>query len=302
MDLFLANRLRRGPTMDTPYHFLAYYDNIPSHHPFKMDHKPDILVVEGSDYNNVSYSKVVSVIECKPKEKKGRAQETSYMGLHMDARPDMPGVYGLWVRPQCYQVLWSDASGVSASPESSWNDCRLLEAYVYSLYHPPKGHILFDTTITAADEVPENLDRARWTIKGYRNEDYADCEWIFVGSPWGRRTNVWKHEGHEGPTVIKDAYRDNRRRYEEHQLLHKIHRNGVFPGVVRTLKPPKKFPKIITVSKPNERRTKTRLTMGSYGVSLHRAETVKDLLMAIYDIVEGSCFPLLLSTPDGNGQ
>ena len=298
MQMFLGKLPDRVGQLKRAYRFLVYHTQVPSHHPYKFDDKPNILVVEGDDYHKVSYCKVVSLIQCQPERQDGHPQETRYMKLHMKARPDMPGVYGLWACRQYYPVFWSDASGMIASAHSSWDDCELLAAYVYSLYHPPKGHILFDTTITAADEVPENLDRARWTIKGYRNEDYADCEWIFVGSPWGRRTNVWKHEGREGPTVIKDAYRDNRRRYEEHLLLNKVHHKGIFPGVVRTMKRPKTFPKIITAAKPDERRTKTRLIMGSYGESLLRAKSVKDLLMAVYDIVESSSFPLLLTTID----
>lgn len=107
------------PKPKQPYHFLEYHSNIPSHHPFKSEDRPDIFVVEGNDYAHVSHCKVVSVIDCKPTNEDGQGQETSYMKMHMYARPDMPGLYGLWVRPQYYQVLWSDASGVSASPKSS---------------------------------------------------------------------------------------------------------------------------------------------------------------------------------------
>ena len=229
------------------------------------------------------------------------------MSLHMDARPDMPGVYGLWAGPEGYQVLWSDASGVTASPKSSWDVCELLAAYVYSLYYPPANHILFDQTITSPIAPRLGSNKPRWTIEGHLKDPYRACEWIFTASSWGRRTNVWKHEiKGKGPVVVKDAYRvvindayrDIRRHYEEEILIKKIHRNGIFPGVVRTLEPAEHHQNITTPPSSKAQRTKTRLIMGSYGESLLRAKSVKDLLMAVYDIVESSSFPLLLTTID----
>ena len=303
MQMFLGNLPERVGQLKHAYHFLVYHTQVPSHHPYKFDDKPNILVVEGDDYHKVSYCKVVSLIQCQPERQDGHPQETRYMKLHMKARPDMPGVYGLWACRQYYQVLWSDASGMIASAHSSWDDCELLAAYVYSLYDPPDNHMLFDSTIIASDELPEKSDKARWTIKGHLKEAYLDCEWIFNGSAWGRRTNVWKHEIEgKGPVVVKDSYQDNRRRYMEKKLINKIHSKGIFPGVVRTLKAAEQRLVITTASRTKEHRTKTRLIMGSYGESLLRAKTVKDLLMAIYDIVESSSFTLSYSRANDNSQ
>ena len=264
--------MNRATKRKHPYYFLDFHNSIPLCHPFEDLSRPDLIVVEGKPRGRVPYYKVVSVLECKPVNQDGRAQVTSYMSLHMDARPDMPGVYGLWVGPEGYQVLWSDASGVTASPKSSWDACELLAAYVYSLYDPPDNHMLFDSTIIASDELPEKSDKARWTIKGHLKEAYLDCEWIFNGSAWGRRTNVWKHEIEgKGPVVVKDSYQDNRRQYMEKKLIQKIHSNGIFPGVVRILKAAEQCLVITPASSAKEYRTKTRLIMGSYGEWLLRA-------------------------------
>ena len=250
--------------------------------------------MEGKPRGRVPYYTVVSVIECKPVKEDGQAQLASYMSLHMDARPDMPGVYGLWVRPDGYQVLWSDASGVIASPKSSWDVCELLAAYVYSLYYPPADHILFDQAITSPTTPRLGSNKPRWTIAGHLKDPYRACEWIFTASSWGRRTNVWKHEiKGKGPVVVKDAYRDNKRNYEEEILIKKIHSNGIFPGVVRILEPAEHYQEITTPPTHKAQRTKTRLIMGSYGESLLQAKSVKDLLMAVYDIVESSSFSSL---------
>lgn len=302
MQLHLDN-LPKHLKRQAAYHFVDYHTLTLLDHPFDMGGRPDILVVEGTSRVNISFREVVSVIECQAVKEDGQPQESSYMSLHMNARPDMPGVYGLWARPQCYQVLWSDAAGIVASPQSGWEDCSLLEAYVYSLYDPPKGHTLFDPTIIRSTVVPSDWEKARLTIKGHLKDPYLHCYWIAVGSSWGRRTNVWMRnfEG-KGPVVIKDAYRDDNREYEEDKLLEKIHRKGIFPGVVRTLEAAEKHPKITTASITEKQRTKTRLVMGSYGVWLRGAKSVKDLLMAVYDIVEGSSCCSLLSTVDDDSH
>ena len=295
--------MNRATKRKHPYYFLDFHNSIPLCHPFEDLSRPDLIVVEGKPRGRVPYYKVVSVLECKPVNQDGRAQVTSYMSLHMDARPDMPGVYGLWVGPEGYQVLWSDASGVTASPKSSWDACELLAAYVYSLYYPPADHILFDQAITSPTTPRLGSNKPRWTIAGHLKDPYRACEWIFTASSWGRRTNVWKHEiKGKGPVVVKVTYRDNKRRFEEEILIQKIHRNGIFPGVVRTLEPAVHYQDITTPPSTYSRRTKTRLIMGSYGESLLQAKSVKDLLMAIYDIVEGLSFRPLSSTANANDQ
>ena len=90
--------------------------------------------------------------------------------------------------------------------------------------------------------------------------------------------------------VIKDSYRDNERRFKEEALLDKIHGDtGIYPGVVRKLHGGS-VPDITTArratSKLTPERTKARLVMGSFGEELCKAETVRDILMVVYDVLE----------------
>lgn len=102
--------------------------------------------------------------------------------------------------------------------------------------------------------------------------------------------------------MIKDAYRDEGRRFKEKDLVKQIHNEGIVPGVVRILNavdvktgPLDSDPLLstaggMTAAAHVVHRTKTRLVMGSSGDRLHKAKTVGDLVKAIYDVVEGLFF------------
>lgn len=271
------------------------------YHPYNVQNAPDLLAVEEGkcdyehitgkdrgDYRGVHYNRVVSVIECKPKRGNGWAQASTYYWQLMEARPDMPGVYGLSAKPQGYQVLWSDACGTVISPITEWNKLDLLEGYVYSLYFPPKGHFLFDPTITSSTG-DSDMKQPMWTIKSPRGVEYSRCLKLFTGSSWGRRTSIWRQQGQA--LVIKDSFREDVRRFEESKFLQDIHDSGIFPGVVRTLELPKLDPKSTAIATAlrvdRVARKRTRLILGSYGEPLENARSVKDILMAVYDILEG---------------
>jgi hypothetical protein len=145
----------------------------------------------------------------------------------------MPGVYGLGTRAAGYEILWSDASGVIASPMFPWNsDCGALIRYVYSLYIPPPSHFAFDLSIKAIED-HNATEPPLWTVS-LHDKEYTDCRLLFFGPSWGRRTNVWiTQTDHEETIVIKDAYRDVERRFCEGQILSEIHDSGHLPGVVR---------------------------------------------------------------------
>ena len=110
-------------------------------------------------------------------------------------------------------------------------------------------------------------------------------------------------EDAEDFAVIKDSYRDVQRRFQEDDLLRHIHSDGNspdvvrnFPGVVRVLAAGdvkgfdgKPIVTRSTTDGPGKvgRRGKKRLVMGSRGSQPSAAESVKDVLMAIYDGAEG---------------
>jgi hypothetical protein len=217
----------------------------------------------------------------------------------MTARPDMPGVYGLGVRAKCYEVLWSDASGVIASPSIRWDsDCGMLASYIQSLYIPPPRHFTNDPTIEVVDD-DNSTTAPNWTIR-IRGKSYENCRIIFSGPSWGRRTFVWVGTIDDDTVVIKDAYRDDARRFCEGQILETIHDSAFVPGVVRLIDwcfvcinrtVISTAPRLSTDDPAVPYRRKTRLVLGSIGRSPRASKSVLDLLKAVYDAIEGMhCF------------
>ena len=294
----LASR-PKAERSEYPLLFLDHHHDVPIGSSEDDTENPDLVVVPGpitkyqqvkgrTHYSQVPYHKVFSVVKCKPKWEE---QMSNYCSPLMTARPDMPGIYALWARPQGYQVFWSDASGVVASPETLWADLELLGAYVYSLYCPPATHLLCDPTVHSPKLVEGMTSKGpHWTIECPNHTyHYSDCETLAIGDPWNRRTHVWKHADEQGTVVIKDSYRKDERPFKEEDLLDKIHGRGIYPGVVRMLHGGD-TPGITTATPAiGTPRKKTRLVMGSFGEALSEAESVKEILMVVYDVLESSC-------------
>ncbi|KAI0079447.1 hypothetical protein K474DRAFT_1659020 [Panus rudis PR-1116 ss-1] len=300
--------------------FIDHHGHSPPAHPYTSAEKPDIFAIYSfpelskylvkdsqSQYHGIPYYRMISVIENKTEYtfNEGRPQVTSYMLQHLEARPDMPGLYAITANPNFYQVLWGDASGTYASAEFQWSSLDPLVAYIRSLYSPPAEHHLFDPSVHTPALIPHRRIRKpgkksiTWTID-HDGQSYPNCESIFTGPICGRRTTVFARRDEHGEflsTIIKDYYRDDQRRFDEVKLINHIHVDGTVPGVVRLLvtDPEKSDVKSsdgvsITTARPASKtvrhRTKKRIVMGSHGKKLSQAQSVKDLLMAIYDIVE----------------
>jgi hypothetical protein len=89
--------------------------------------------------------------------------------------------------------------------------------------------------------------------------------------------------------VVKDMWRDERRRFEEEAILNKIHRHGFVQGVVRVAASGP-LPDVYierNVGGQPRRRSKRRLIMGSTGNRLSACESVLQFLKVMYDALEG---------------
>ena len=247
----------------------------------------------GSKYRNIRYQEIVSGCEMKRKLPDGGSQLTSNMSRAVEARPDVVGMYCLSATPDHYQIAWLDPAGPETSPRFDWTDLKPLASYIYSLYKPPREHIVADPTITVSDAATRT-DPPTWSV---RVDDvlYQHCQMISWDSLFGRRTTVFKHVAKDGcVTIIKDRFRDVTRRSKEDYLLEKIHADGTMPGVVRLLQKPLQVlaeggEPILTAprSTHSARRAKIRIVMGSTGRPLREVTSVKQLLMAFFDVVEG---------------
>ncbi|KAK7690220.1 hypothetical protein QCA50_006872 [Cerrena zonata] len=302
----------RNKNVELPYNnpivFLDHHSVPSAHCDIEFKPVPEIVGVFASKeeidsytsirnvYSDVPSYHIATFCEGKPKTISGADQAMRYTCQLLELRPDMPGVYGLCVNTKNYNIVWSDSSGPVTSAPIEWDDLKPLEAYIRSLYVPPKGHHLWDPSITSPTllplaECPDKKLKVHWNIKTEERE-YKDCVRIHIGDGWGRRTTVFMHDDSSGNfAVIKDSFRDDRRRYEEASLLKHIHSEGTFPGVVRLIASGEVAGRdgspIETarpyVEKEVDHWTKKRIVMGSRGSQLYAAESVREVLMTMYD-------------------
>ena len=230
----------------------------------------------------------------------GDPQAMRYAEQLLETYPDMVGISSFTANAEEYSILWSDASGTVSYP-ILWDDLIPLERYVYTLYHPHGGHHTRDPAIISPTRrVPPKgtEEEPRWTVMSPDGKIYESCHQSYTAEGWGRRTTVYVHNNPEDTydcAVTKDAYRDVQGRFEEADLLRRIHSDGNFPGVVRVLHSDPvtgQDGSPIATSHPAmigaTHRKKNRLVIGSRGSKLENAKSVKDILKAVFDGVEGT--------------
>ncbi|KAI0788731.1 hypothetical protein C8Q75DRAFT_767707 [Abortiporus biennis] len=249
--------LARLPDHDRPSHpivFLNHHRGPPSLHPRGSINaaKPDFLAVKGppdlydqylnpkpnGGYLGIPYPLALSTGEAKPRknQSRGALQAITYTCEHLEACPNLVGVFALSVGPKRYQVVWSDPGGVVVSQEEEWNldNMPLLLGYLFSLYCPRDDHISVDTSIefTPRSVLTGNPpDPYHWTIRCSDGEVYTNCERVVVGGGWGDRVNIFTAGKDGSEYYIKEAYHHPSRRFREDKLQERIHEEGPVPGV-----------------------------------------------------------------------
>lgn len=193
-----------------------------------------------------------------------------------------------------FRILWADAAGIIESePCSLVNNFDTIQRYVYSLYCPPDGHCLKDETMQLAKSSLSGP--AVWSLTADWGT-YNNCSTIFTGAPVGRRTVVYRYEEGGKLAIIKDVYvsEDYVEKRGERGLFHILQKAGFIPGLMRYFQSGHVHPRygmeIVTASAgaDGKKLKKYRLVYLSTGTSLFGATTAKDILMAMYDVVEGA--------------
>ncbi|KAL7281861.1 hypothetical protein ACG7TL_003326 [Trametes sanguinea] len=277
-----------------PIVFLDHHSHIPMHLSIgTVDDRPDIIGVLGREHGykivydgtceGVSNHCIETIVDAKA------AQATRYAFNIQQARPFRPGLFYLSVKPGEFQVVYSSPVGIGASEHKPWGDYASLCAYIYSLYDPPEGFVLYDRTIVAQEPAGSPLGKPAWAIET-KDDVYSRASIIFLGNPWGRGTTVFQAKRKEHSVIIKDSYIDCVRRNDEAQLLQLVHGHGRLPGVVRCIaaEDVKNGDDAILFKRKDGTltRKKRRIVLADVGQDLTLAESVNDLLMAIYDTLE----------------
>ncbi|KAI5116182.1 hypothetical protein M0805_002681 [Coniferiporia weirii] len=290
--------------------------NIPSQGKFEGSKmRPDIACVmstrkeavgiarTGKHDDPVHWNELVSLCEVK-KASTGdvHVQAGSYLYVLPRCRPDLAGMLYMSWENQHFHLYWSDTSGIIRSPSYPFSKARswkILFLYVRTIWDPLPSFPTRDPTMSLS--MGRSLT-PKWKIQTKQRMFIAEL--FFSTSAHGRQTCVFLDE--VAKRVIKDHWRDTHRRFRESIILQMI--KGV-PGVVQV-----DFSEVITVeiegaevplrtnemhSGPNalkERdgstrsaphREKQRSVLKTTGDGLDKRTTVRQLLMALYDGIEG---------------
>ncbi|OSD01122.1 hypothetical protein PYCCODRAFT_1436625 [Trametes coccinea BRFM310] len=247
-------------------------------------------MAEDGTYEGVPYHRVETLVDVKYSDRRD-AKANAIGSAHkvQDARPDRPGFYCLSVDTQHFQIIYTSPFGAQISECKPWTDTESLCAFVYSLYDPPEGHVLYDRTLTAVEPTAEPLGKPTWTIK-MSQRTYSKASIAFVGVPHGKRTTVFRVKGkYGGAEFIKDSFFDAYNCFAEAAVIRDLHKEGFVPGVVRITAAEyvKNGDDLIEIKAPGRlARRKQRMVLPDLGHDLTLAKSVNDLLMAIYDALE----------------
>ncbi|PVF98075.1 hypothetical protein CPB86DRAFT_759228 [Serendipita vermifera] len=244
-------------------------------------------------------------------QKGSHVQAASYTYFHLQARPDLTDVLGMYVIDKGFRLAISNACGVAYLSQVGWNDesaVPILYAWLFRLYSPFKDP---DT-----DRIVDGSN-IYFTIR-MQEETYDGCVLAKAYTAFGKRTTLFETPDKD---LIKYQYIELDRRYLEPEILDHIHAEGPFPGVVRVkapvgTRPPLERGPIVTQTEQEghstekttlnsvivkidklvgkvyetKERQRTRLVMEDRGISLMDVETPRDVLIIMYDLLETTRF------------
>jgi hypothetical protein len=297
-------------------------------HPTGTKCRPDIVAVTqslgiGLDRLHWSHLDATGVEQSsKASETRREAQEGAYTSYHLQARPDLVSVPGILASKSSFKLFFSNARRVYHTGAIDWNSDKgqkLLYAWMWRLYHPERdksitvdmkaspptftvvagGTAYNQLVILRAGEsidrrtmVFEKLDTNAVLRRGTRLEEGSDLSVDEAQDPQSGFSPTTDRSTCPN-TVIKEQYIGTSCSFREGPILKKIHAAGDFPGVVRFdhYEYVKNDGKDISVE---SNLVKTRLVLKDRGTPLEKVGTMRELLMGVYDLLEGEC---LLSPP-----
>ena len=276
----------------------------PHHHPCDHLDVPDFLALPLTIFQKLRRKKVKpawyhlsSVGEWKPGKtlpENELSQAAAYAGSHNQARPDKPSVLVFSACRGCYVIGYSDPSVWTTTKHVEWDNLDPLIGYVRSLHVPRPEVELVDPTITLS--VRGLSDPPKWTIRDEALSIEGKFKMIYIGRANSRMTTVFEcvdPTSNDRPLIIKDSY-VNEFRDPEHKLFEILMADGVTPGWIKIILPPKDCPinhlhtpKVEISGKSIVRRRKDRTVMENTGSEFNGCQTISELIAVVYDILEG---------------
>jgi hypothetical protein len=212
----------------------------------------------------------------------GLEKAISYTVVHLLARPDRVVVPGFFFAPKYFHLIFTGATG-TCHTKLSWRNnehLQLLSQFIERVFAP------------SADMCDENIVRNTddtFDI-GLKSEHYSGCKTLFLGRPIGRRTTIFQTDDPKVP-IIKEQYLTSSS--VEPAILERVSK---VPGVVRLkdheeYRPPGESQvnsqgTSVGCTIRGKPRYKIRMALKDKGVSIAESETLKQLLIRLYDTLE----------------
>ena len=266
----------------------------PKDHPTKTICRPDIIATRDSPdtpellTENLYWYHVEATGEEDSSNgtEEGQAQEGAYTAYHLQARPDLVSVVGIYTGERDFTLFFSNAWRVYHTEPVEWSSKegrQLLYAWIWRLYNPE-----VDPCINICIN-PKG--KPTFAIKTNEPGEYDELDILRVGESIGRRTIMMRRPNPSCKVVIEEQYIESTRRFREWTVLEAIHKGGRFPGVVRLQShggvKNKNGEDICVKSQSSTKiRLKPRVVLKDGGIRLMDIGTPKELLMGVYDLLE----------------
>jgi len=226
-----------------------------------------------------------------------RIQAISYLHYLLLARPDLYVAQGLLTSDDGVTFLFGIGGAGIQDLKVKWASkdlYKLLYAFIYRLYEP--GHFADPTYIKT--EFDETFS-AKYTINIKDNTQECPGFYpLYARNPFETRTHVlsnpdFKFEG-GNLTVFKDQFCRARRRFEEREILTRIHKQWQVPGVVVAT-----YDEKFILPRPGpEQRFKYRLGLGERGLPFTSISTPYKVLETLFDVLEGISISVAIRSAD----
>ena len=217
-----------------------------------------------------------------------RLQAITYLHDLLLARPDLHVAQGLLTTESgIFFLLGTAGVGVQKLYLKWDNKClyRLLFAFIYRLYKPAD---FLDSSYIETNFNKET-SVATYTICITRGTQEIDCpgfNHIYARNPFATRTHVFSNpnsKAKNGVAVIKDQLCRVGRRFNELEILERVHGPGRVPGVVNA-----EYGEVITTQPlEGEGRCKRRLGLSESGLPFTSIPTPQKMLETLFDLLEG---------------
>jgi hypothetical protein len=272
-------------------HLLVFMDTehkTPKEHITDTMCRPDIIAAFDCDWQGDIAWPCVRLVGEKAsagESSKGQAKHANtYLYYLLLARPDLHIAQGLFTSKSRITFLLGIGGVGVQSFSVAWNDenlPRLLHAFIYRLYDP--AHFA-DGTYVEMDKTSGTYTISITASQGSIPTICSGFRHIYARNPFSTRTHVLSNPK---PTVldlavIKEQLCQDRRRFDEPEILQKVHQPVRVPGVVRGV-----YSEVVTTPWSVKGRRKRRLGLSELGSPFTSIPTPRKLLETLFDLLEG---------------